>query len=654
MPQPATASPSRRAQITAAEKPNVGDLMALAVAVVIVSALYFGRQVLVPITLAILLSFVLAPLVELLRRLRLPRVPSVILAVVLALGIILSLAGLIGSQIASLAQDVPLYQSTIERKLDTVRGFTVGRMSDLVGSLGRALQHDGAAPRPASPAATPGPPEPKPVPVELRQPTPTPLEMAERILSPVVDPLATAGIVFIVAIFILLQQEDLRDRLIRLFGSSDLHRTTAAMDDAARRLSKYFLTQLALNTSFGVIIGLGLMVIGVPSPVLWGILAGLMRFVPYVGSFISGVLPVALAAAVDPGWSTALWTAALFLVSETLMGQAVEPLVYGHSTGLSPVAVVIAAVFWTWLWGSIGLILSTPLTVCLVVLGRHIERLEFLDVLFGDRPALTPVESFYQRMLAGDPDEVQEYAELLLKDRALSAYYDEVAMKGLQLAAGDAIRGVLRPDQIEHINASIRELVDELAGYDDRQPASARADDGVAGPTTSERELAKPAPPEGDAPPMETLPPQWGSATPVLCVPGRGPLDEAAALMLVQLLGKHGIGARLLPRETVSRAGIATLDVGGVAVVCISYLEISGTPSHLRYLLRRLRQRLPHTPIVVGLWPPSDPVLRDPALAAEVGADHYVTSLRDAVTACLETARKAAAEAASPEPALVA
>ena len=254
--------------------------------------------------------------------------------------------------------------------------------------------------------------------VEVRQPDQTAIELAQRIVTPVVEPLSTTAIVLIVSIFILLQREDLRDRMIRLFGASDLHRTTIAMNDAARRLSRYLLTQLAVNAAFGVIIATGLAFIGIPSPVMWGVLGALLRFVPYIGAPLSAVMPLALAAAVDPGWSMLLWTASLYLVVEPVMGQLVEPLVYGHSTGLSPFAVVLAATFWTWLWGPIGLILSTPLTLCLVVLGRHVARLEFLDVLLGDRPALTPVESFYQRMLAGDPDEVHDHAEVLLKQTA--------------------------------------------------------------------------------------------------------------------------------------------------------------------------------------------------------------------------------------------
>jgi hypothetical protein len=324
----------------------------------------------------------------------------------------------------------------------------------------------------------------------------------------------------------------------------------------------------------------------------------------------------------------------------------VEPVLYGHSTGLSPFSVVVAAIFWTWLWGPIGLILSTPLTLCLVVLGRHVDRLEFLDVLLGDRPALTPIESFYQRMLAGDPDEAIDYAELLLKERSLSSYYDEVALKGLQLAAHDVTRGVLQPEQLDRMKDAIASLVDDLDDHDDVDPAPDEADDGPAAPTRAERALPAEPAPTAQPPEAEALPEAWRGEGAVLCIAGRGPLDEAAAAMLAQLLTKHGLGSRVEPHNAVSRSGIANLEVTGVAMVCISYLEITGTPSHLRYLLRRVRQKVPGAPILVGLWPAEEAVLRDDRLRAAVGADYYATSLREAVTACLGAAQ--GAEQATP------
>jgi predicted PurR-regulated permease PerM len=639
-------APYARTQIPPAETPGTSGLMTLAVGVVVLAALYLGREVFLPIFVAVLLSFVLAPFVDLLRKLRLGRIASVIIATLTAIGIVVSLGVVIGVQVADLASDLPRYQATFRAKAAGLRDGILGHASDVVKDLGREIKRateEAPAPAPTTaPTTAPAPPEQKPVPVEIREPDPTPLALARQILLPVLKPLATTGIVFIIVVFILMQRQDLRDRMIRLFGSKDLHRTTIAMDDAARRLSRYFLIQLALNAAFGVLVTVGLWTIGVPSPVLWGIFAALMRFVPYVGSFIAAAGPVALAAAVDPGWSMVLWTVALFLVTEPLMGHVIEPLVYGQGTGLSPFAIVVSAIFWTWLWGPVGLILATPFTVCLVVLGRHVERLEFLDVLLGDRPALTPVENFYQRMLAGDPDEALEHAEQLLKERSLSSYYDEVALKALQLAANDAARGVLTARQLESIKEASTGLVSDLADHDDIDPMPEEAEEDPAGATLSEKTLPKePALPEIAPPPYE-LPPPWQSEAPVMCIAGRGSLDEAPAAMLAQLLGKHGLDAQVVPYTAVSRSNILSLDVEGVAMICISYLDISGNPAHLRYLLRRLRQRVPDAPILVGLWPADDAVLRDEALRGAIGADHYVTSLREAVAACLEEARRAA------------
>ena len=609
--------------------------------VMTVATLYFGREVLVPITLALLLAFVLAPLVGLLRRLRLGRVPSVLLTVLLATGLLLALGGVIGSQLADLATNVPRYVSTVENKVDAIRQLTIGRLSALTERMGSHAEP--AANAPASPQQAPASPQAAPVP-DMRALTSSPLELAWHYLSPVLSPLATFGIVFVVAIFALLQQEDLRDRLIRLFGTKDLHRATVAIDDGGRRLSRYFLTQLCINTGFGCLIGIGLFFIGVPNPVLWGILSALLRFVPYIGAFISALLPVALAAAVAPGWSMPLWTFGLFVLTELVTGQAIEPLVYGHSTGLSPFSVVVAAIFWSWVWGPIGLILSTPLTLCLVVLGRHIDRLEFLDVLLGDTPALTPTENFYQRLLAGDPDEMQEEAERTLKQRSLSTYYDEVALKGLQLAAKDSERGVLTHGQLEHVKRTIKALVGELAGHDDVAPKAkpAQPDDTALAPAPGRRELPDNPTPDGSAPARADLPPAWRGETPILCLAGRGPLDEAASAMLAQLLEKHGLGARLTPYEAASRERVEMLDVSGVAMVCISYLDIAGTPAHLRYLMQRLRRKLPKgTPILVGLWPSGDAALTSRIVQTEIGADYFTSSLRDTVDACLQVARNA-------------
>ena len=431
--------------------------------------------------------------------------------------------------------------------------------------------------------------------------------------------------------------------MIRLFGSGDLHRTTLAMDDAGRRLSRYFLAQAALNLLFGCVIGAGLWLIGVPSPLLWGVLSAMLRFVPYVGPVLAAGLPMMLAAGASSGWAMVGWTALLFAVVEGLTGQVIEPLLYGHSTGLSPFAVVVAATFWTWLWGPIGLILSTPLTLCLVVMGRHVKRLEFIDVLLGDQPALTPVESFYQRMLAGDPDEAQEQAEVLLKEQSLSSYYDDVALKGLQLAANDLHRGVLSEAQIERVKEAITQLSDDLDMHKDvtHTPKPAEPDALLSSPPNPTP--AQPPVP-GQAPPEDALPPPWQLPTAIMCLAGRGPLDEAASTLLAQLLRKHGLGATVISYDEASRGRINTLDVADVAMVCVSYLDISGTPSHLRYLLERLHRRLPGRPILVGLWPTSDAVLSNEAMRRTIGADYYSSSLHDALQSCLAEARKKADE----------
>jgi predicted PurR-regulated permease PerM len=605
----------------------------VAIAVVVVAAgvictLYFASEVLIPITLAVLLSFVLSPLMELLRRLWLPRVLAALLAVLIAIGVIIALGGVIGTQIAALVGRVPQYQTTVEAKVGTVRKLIgtdlSSRFSGLMHrleSIGLPQQQQQQAPiqhtqPPGSTSTLAQPAQSKPVPVVVTQtPTSSALELSRRVLEPILGPIATLGIILVVAVFALLQKEDLRDRLIRLAGSGDIHRTTTALDDAGQRLSRYFLAQLGINCSFGVIVGFGLLLIGVPNPVLWGILGALLRFVPYIGSYTAAVLPVLLAAAVGQGWSMALWTLLLYVATELVMGNVVEPVIYGHSTGLSPFSVIIAAIFWTWIWGPVGLILSTPLTLCLVVLGRHIEHLQFLDVLLGDRPPLTLTENFYQRILAGDPDEAEEQAERFLAEHSLPAYYDEVALEGLQLAAADANRGVLAPQQIEVMNVTVMELVSELATRGNVEtPPEAR--DTSADDETRVRE-----------------------ASPILCVAGRGPFDEAASAMLAQLLEKHGMEAIRVPHEAVARTQIAALNAPGAAAVCISCVDISGGPAYLRFVVRRVRERLPGVTVLVGYWAAHDPFLRNQAARRELGADRYVSSLQEALNACLSVTR---------------
>jgi predicted PurR-regulated permease PerM len=587
------------ASVPPVHTPKAASLVPLAAGVVGVGALYLARDVLVPIVLAVLLAFVLAPLVGLLRRLRFGRTFSVVIAVLLALGTLVLTGAVIGQQVASLAPDVPRYVETIRGKWIALGHSSVAELPEAMNRL--ANRFDTTTPTHVAPRLSRR--TTQPIPVEVHQPPESAWATARRLLSPVLGPFETFIIVLVVAVFILMQREDLRDRIIRLFGSSDLHRTTVAIDEAAGRLSRYFLTQLLLNSLFGAVIALGLYWIGIPSPLLWGLLAAILRFVPYVGAFLAALPPLMLAIGAEPGWSFAIQTACLFLAAEPVMGYVVEPLVYGHSTGLSPLAVIVAAIFWTWLWGPIGLLMSTPMTLCLVVLGRHVPQLEFIDVLFGDRPALTPVESFYQRMLAGDEHEVHDQAEQLLKERSLSSYYDEVVVGGLRLALTDRRRGALTRAALDAIVESTRDLVDSLAGHDDVEPDEDEA--GPADASLDERRLPSEPPPG----------PSTHTGLSVLCVAGAGMADPAIAAMLAQLLAKHGQRP-----VTTDMTLSAECDP---AVVCLVGADYRGSLPRWRAIEADARRRWPDARIVRGLLRPS-----------RAGTDESCASLRDMVEAC--------------------
>src|SRR5829696_9415524 len=615
----------------------------IVIAVVLVGVIYLGREVLMPIALAVLMCFVLAPLVGLLQRIYVPRVLAVFLVVLVAFSGVFALGGLMVSQVNQLAGDLPRYQWTLREKIQAVRGAAAGsstleRASEVLQDLGKELERPRGATRPTMSAGGDTSARDKPIPVEVRQPDPGALQTLAALVAPLIDPLTTTGIVVIFVIFILMQQQDLRSRLVRLAGSHDLQRTTAAMDEAGQRLSRLFLMQLLLNAGFGLVIGIGLWVIGVPSAPLWGMLAMILRFVPYIGAIVSAIFPLVLAAAVGPGWSMVVWTAALFLITEPIVGHVIEPLVYGHSTGLSPVAVVASATFWTWLWGPIGLILATPLTVCLVVVGRHVERLAFLDVMLGDRPALSPPEIFYQRVLAGDPAEAADKAEEVLKERSLSTYYDEVALQGLRLAQADAVRGVLDLERLNRIRDTVREVVDDLSDHEDVMPKHGRLTSDAEASATIEAtdESATSA----DLPILseDEFAPGFRVEAPVLCIAGQCPLDESAAMMLAQLVTKHGIGVRVEAADALSTQNLFGLEVSGVALVCLCYLD-AGSPAHMRYAVRRLRRKLPAATVLLGsLTGVAGSTVEQLREAAK--ADLIATNLRDVVRQCLDVARR--------------
>ncbi|MCW2221661.1 putative PurR-regulated permease PerM [Bradyrhizobium japonicum] len=581
-------------------QPRGTVLTNMAVAALTIAALYFGREIFVPFALAVLLSFVLAPFVMRLRSWRIPRTISVLVVVFIGFSIIFSLGGLMVSQATRLAAKLPGYQQTLSDKIESLRGLmgdgsgTLEQASTVLKELKTELQNRDGAGRPAGGELTKQPSDkPIPIPVEVRQPDPGALSTFGAIIQPLISPLTTTGIVVIFVVFVLLQREDLRNRLVRLAGSADIQRTTAALDDAGKRLSKLFLTQIAFNGVFGLAIGIGLEFIGVPSAPLWGLVAMIMRFVPYIGALISSVFPLILAAAVGPGWQMLILTAALFVVLELLAGQVLEPLIFGHSSGLSPIAIILSASFWTWLWGPVGLVLATPLTICLVVLGRHVDRLKFLDVMLGDRPPLTPPQLAYQRMLAGDPIEAVEQAHEYLNDSSLENYYDDILLKGLRLAEADRQLGHLDQDRLNRVVSTVEELVAELGARHDVEATGPGSPDLSSSPgaaITFERAGSDHA----------LIPEPPTSSISVVCIPGAGRLDEATALVLAQLLRYRGIQAIAEKADASSMSKLLSLELANTALVCVCYLSQPST-AKIQHVVRGLSKRIGATRILFAL-----------------------------------------------------
>ncbi|MBP2150655.1 AI-2E family transporter [Xanthobacter flavus] len=605
--------PSFSDPVGGTDLPGRDRVLAFFAAIAIVTVLYVGREVFVPIAVAILLSFVMAPVIRVLRGIKVPRSAAVTSVVVVTFVGLIALGGVLALQVTDLVAELPKYRINLSEKIRSIKDATGGsgtfeRTMDMLQDLARELE----APRPGQGeegllAATDG----RPIPVEIKQPPPGTLGTLSTVMAPLLHPLATLGIIFIFVLFILFQREDLRNRVVRLAGAHDMQRTTAALDDAASRLSRFFLAQVALNASFGAVIGVGLWLIGVPSALLWGIAAAVLRFVPYIGAAVAAALPIGFALAVDPGWTMVLSAAALFIVVEPLVGHVIEPLLYGRSTGLSPVAVIAAATFWTWLWGPIGLLLSTPLTLCLVVLGRHVESLEFIDVALGDRPPLSDSELLYQRLLAADPVEAAAAAEEVLRQKDLDAYCDGVVLPALKLAQRDAARGALDAGRQERIRDTLADLLDHLPEPEERltQEADAEEDSGPR--------------PEGPR---------------VLVLPARSALDEAAGLLLVYRLMADGIQAEAAPP-----GGARRLASGQAEAIILAYLS-PATPAHRRYTIRSLnRDHSARRRVMVADFMSEGP---PPVLQGEAAA---VSTVKGAVEAAqVEATPEAAAPTAVP------
>jgi predicted PurR-regulated permease PerM len=614
---------------------------ACVIGAVLVGFLYFGRDILVPLALATLLSFALWPLIKVLRTWGAGRAPSVIVTVLLAVAGLVSLGTIMAMQVAELASELPRYESNLRIKVRALKNASmpstvIEKAADTIQGLQEELNKNStpsnapaantnARPTETLPQRSAGSAS-NPVVVEVREQEPSVMQSYQDLVKPLLSPLTTTALVVLFLIFILMQREDLRDRLLRIAGDSDIQRSTVAMNDAADRLSRFFLIQLMLNAGFGILIGIGLALIGVPSPVLWGLLAALMRFVPYVGSFIAAIFPIALAAAVDPNWTMVFSTVALFLVAEPVAGHVIEPILYGQSTGLSPVAVVVAALFWTIMWGPVGLLLSTPLTVCLVVLGKHVPALKFLDVVLGDEPALAPEQRLYQRLLAGDAGDAVAIAEEELPTMGLTRYFDQVAMKTLAMAQADANLGRLDQAAQSEILETVREVAAEFDDY----------------PLESAAEL-----PNGGADArQDTVSGGTSEVRQVFCLTTRTALDEAGAVLVGHVLSKRGLNPIAVSRATISEITDGRLSHPG-SVICISHFGIE-SPFQVRTLVRRLKKNAPHTPIVAGFWMLGSERARLTEWQKLAGADFATSSLADAVELCLvANAPKHIAEATS-------
>ena len=582
----------------------------------VIAALYFARDLLIPLALAGLLTFLLAPLVT-----RLERWIGRIAAVLLVVATIFSVIGVAGwvltRQLVDLATRLPDYKINIETKIHSFQLPSSGpfkRLSETVAELKKDL-HGSDAPtvsqatgKPGSAVAVPASAAPAQQVQVVETSTANPLQLLQVILSPLLGPLGTAGLVILLVIFMLLKREDLRSRLIRLIGQGRISATTRAMEDAGQRVSRYLLMQLLVNVTFGIAAAVGLFFIGMPNAILWGALATVLRFIPYIGPWIAAAFPIILSLAVSPTWMMPLLTLGIFVSLELICSNVVEPWLYGSSTGVSSIALIVAAVFWTWLWGPIGLLLSTPLTVCLVVIGRHVPRLAFFSILLSDEQALTPAEECYHRLLVLGLNEASEVADTYVKENSLTALYDSVLIPVITAAETDHQRAALDSEQRDSVEQGIRDIVED---FSTRPPSESQL--------PADQMVAEHSPPPVPAP-------AWR----VYCLPARAERDELAGAMLAQLLQQQGFEAQNAPAKLAAGETVKLVDKADVDAVCISVVAPS-TVIHARYLCAKLRAQLPNLKIVIGLWGATENIAHAAQRLRDSGANEVVTTLADAV-----------------------
>ncbi len=540
-------------------------LVTLIASVIVVGALYLAREVLIPFALAVLTSFLLAPVVRRLQRWHFRRT----LAVITTMGLLAVIAGGVGwlvwGQAQALAHNLPQYRQNIKTKIVTMREAFEEPFARAAATV-RALGSDIEAP--ASPAIE----GPEPQAVRIVEPAHSPVGAVADVLEPILDSSTTAAMILLFSFVMLLKREDLRDRFIRLVGGGQIYVTTQALNEASEKLSAYLARQVLLNSLQGAVVGLGLMVIGLPNSLLWGLLSALLRFVPYVGPWVAAIFPFLVSFAISDGWSQPLMVVALIGVIELVSNNILEPWVYGSATGISSMAILITTMFWTWLWGPIGLVLATPLTVCFVVMGKYAPRLHFLYLLLGDAPVLPVPARLYQRLLAGDPDECWSLVRSEMRQKPLYEVYDSVVLPALAMAESDRRRKAL--------DARTETLVDETVGLildeaEDFQPT--REDQPGSSSLLSDNALG------------------------VLCVPTRDVGDELAAMMLRQVLARDGMHVEITPLAELAGETLDRIAAGPVRVVCISSVPPTRL-MHVRYLCKRFHGRFPDLEIILGLW----------------------------------------------------
>jgi predicted PurR-regulated permease PerM len=561
----------------------------------IFATLYFGRELLVPLALAALLTFMLAPLVTRLER-WIGRIGAVLLVVAMMFAATGAVGWILTRQAVDLLDKLPDYKENISSKLRAIQipsGGPLSRVSETLDELKKDLPGGGGG-RSLLVTEESQATDQKPVPVELVDSTDDRMELLQGILGPLLGPLGTVALVLVLLIFMLLEREDLRNRLIRLIGQGRISATSRAMDDAGVRVSKYLLMQLVVNVTYGIPVAIGLYFIGVPNAVLWGALATVLRFIPYVGPWIAAVFPIALSLAVSPGWLPPLLTVSLFVVLELVSNNVMEPWLYGSSTGVTPIALIVAALVWTWLWGPVGLVLATPLTVCLVVMGRHIPRLAFLSIALSDEESLTPAEDLYHRLHhAGEHDE-SEFIDAYLKNHPLESLFDSVLIPVVVAAETDHRLGLLENEQLGMLQQGLGELLGELEIRLDAEAVAVE--------------------------PVDCR---------VACIPAKAYRDEMAGGMLARLLRQKGFTARNGSSKMMSGEWIGWVREEATDVVCISAVSPTNI-IHARNLGAKLRRNFPDLKIMVGLWGNPEQAKEGLGVLRESGANEVVVTVAEA------------------------